>query len=365
MPALVLQPGGWLPVPYAIYCGRGEGSDGIDAALGHGSGNHSTFAIQVNWSDLTDACYNLTGFYFWDLSSNYLNRTLPKRHPIFQHHYVSRLTSIKPLYLVGKDATWQPGPFPKYQRALISIDFCQPHYGILSDTKLDTLYPPVTISGVKYRQEWLRYFEPASEIGVEYQQIEAGKMKYAEGAGGVQPTAGTTVVNIPLLEPLSKGTVSYIWKFVPYRGFISQKTLRPENVIKFIGTVNSAPFPGFDSTTYQAGTLRFDGYKVVQINEAPYPESYVGAGIDVGNDGENQFWPSITLDIQLTWSFFDPPHQNSALQGHNLVPYRVVGGDGAPTTGSSWYLASSDGTNTGARILKLADHRAMFLRSTT
>ncbi len=377
-PVLTLQNGFWLPVKYAIATGRGAGADGIDGTFGHGNQNGATCVVQVYWADVKDAIYALLGHYQWDITSNWLNRTLPKRHPFFDHLYASRITGIHPVGFESKEQ-WPVGPFPSYHHVNIVVGFNQPHYPLLKDFTLDKTYPPVTITvpadplvpviatAVNVRQEWRRWFEWTPEMGIDTQMVEAGSMRYAEGTGNPAQPAVNQLYNSPTANQIPTGTVTGVWRQVPYRGLVSPTTFRADNLIMelgtfrtLIGTVNINEFMG-----YPAGTLRYDGFRYLSWNETPYPENYVSGGVEIGNNGDDQLWPSLTLDVQLIWSYRDPPHQNSAYRGHNLVPFRIVDSSGTATTlASSWYLATSTGNPaTGARLLPLADHRLLFYRA--
>jgi hypothetical protein len=343
---------GWLSVPWAHYIGGGSGSDGTDAALGHGpAGNQATFPILVNWDDVNQAIVELCGEYFFSSGpDHYLTRILPKQHPMWPMLYVSRVVSVKPMKWTGKDFTLA-SRFSDYRYAMLSLLFQQPKYPLLTDQALDAKFPPVAIGGTNYRQEWYRYCEPTPKVGIETLSTEAGAWKFAEGTGGTQPTAGSTLVTAPTLQPLSKGPLLYLWRNVPYYGLFSPTTGRPEKLIAAAGTVNSVAFPGANG--YPVGTLRFDSYDFV-FNEAPYPASRFLAGLAAEDQPPNTYRPSLTVDVTLAWTFFDPPHSHSASRGHNLAPYR-----GDPD--GSWYLITSpDGAAGSAKICPSSDHRKIF-----
>lgn len=244
----------------------------------------------------------------------------------------------------------EPGPFPTYTHALVTVDCVQPRYPILTDETLDRLYPPVNIGGTMVRQEWRRFVQWAPNHGIETLSIEAGSMRYAEGGGVDEPTVNTAF-NSPTSQTLAKGNLIGTWMTVPYRGLVSQTTLKPERIKAAIGTVNTVEFMG-----YAPGVLRFDGYRFI-YGEAPYPEDFVNAGNLSGNQGEDQLWPSMTVDVELTWSIWDPPSKGTYF-GHNLVPYRNTA-----NTSGKWFLATTNGDPAGARIFTASDHRLIFLRS--
>src|SRR5262249_11329817 len=148
-----------------------------------------------------------------------------------------------------------------------------------------------------------------------------GSMKYAEGTGTNQPLGGTTVYQTPIGQYLSKPCLVGIWRAVPYYGLFSPTTFRPENLLNALGSLNNATFMGNPTSAPNAysGTLRFEGWNFT-FNEAPYAPAQqglvVGGLFDIGFD---MFWPSLTVDVELVFSFFDPPHAHSSYRGHNLV----------------------------------------------
>lgn len=354
-----LQMNGWISVPWAHATGRGAGSDGVDGAMGHGpSGNQCTFTIQVHFSDVQQAIIDLCGKHVWNIGTGNLDRTLPKQHPIFPHLYVNRITSIKPVHFIVKTSQLLTSTWSSYDFVLLSILFTQPKYPIVSDAGLDRKFPLVEVpvgSGNFYRQEWQRFVEWTWQTGDETLSMEAGSMKYAEGTGTNQPTAGAAF-NSPIGQYLGKPSLVAVWRQVPYLGLFSPTNYRPNNLVSALNTLNNVTYFNCPGAT-QSGTLRFTGWNF-SFNEAPYPPKELGIALggllDLGID---TLWPSVTVDVQLVWSFFDPPHAHSSYRGHNLVPYRVIGN---PDPQGSWYLATLDGNTTGAGIFPTTDPRLIF-----
>jgi hypothetical protein len=319
---------GLVSVPYSIFCGH-EGSAGQDASLGHGTGgNQATLILQVAAPDLEQAFQDLLGLYTVDAIDPLtappwrVARTVPARHPIYDWLRCSRITGCKGVKLTGKDTVTGPSPQPTFNHYLVSCLFTQPHYSIYSDSDLDTKFPPVTASdGKHYRQEWRRWCVWGGVPSVEAMTREAGSMVWVEtGAGG--PTIGSAF-NSPWPRFLQKQDIVCRWCNVPaFDGLLSSATAtieRPINLENALYTVNDAPFRG-----YPAGTLLFRGYNTAW-NEAPYP-----SGATIGGRGPTNY-PSLTMDVELAFTFFDPPN-GSTTRGHNLAPF-------APATGGNgkWY----------------------------
>lgn len=350
----VLQMNGWISVPWAVYTGQGGGNEGMDGALGHGpSGNQQVFTILVGIDDVQTAITEICGSYKFnnDTAEHYLDRKLPKQHPWQTWLFANRVVSIKPMVASAK-TNRGVGSFPVYRYAMLTILFTQPHYPILSDGVLDANFAPINIGGVNSRQEWERFCLWTPQGGIEAFVKEAGQsFKWAEGTGVAQPLAGDAFPS-PQMVTIPKGTLTCVWYNVPMYGLLSPTTRRPENIIAALGTINSVAF-----RNYPIGTLRFDNY-VIQWNEAPYPPDALQ---QFAGNGMSEFaWPSLTGDVTLNWTHWDPPHSHSGSRGHNLAPYRSLT---QPDPDASWYLITVDGNAAHAGIYSTSDHRLIFRRS--
>jgi hypothetical protein len=333
-PLLQRQSPGFISVPYGIYSGRGEGSTGIDAAIGHGpQGNQATLILQAHLDDLNQALLDLLGFYeVQRVFPARLNRTVPPRHPLYGSLRCSRITGVKPVRLLGKatplDPVNMPGAsvFPVHDHYLITCLFTQPKWPMYTDGDLDRIYPPVVASdGNAYRQEWRRWTCWTETATVESVTREAGSLKWAEG-GGTGPTIGNDF-NSPWPRFLQKQELVCRWAQVPaFRGLLSSAAATPERPLNLeagLYTVNDATFRG-----YPAGTLLFKGWALTW-NEAPY-----------GSDDFAGRTPSLTVDVELYFLYFDPP-PGGATRGHNLAPFSPpAGGDGL------WYKVVEKNTST-------------------
>ncbi len=351
-----LQNNSWLPsgIPWAHYIGRSSGSDGTDAALGHGpSGNQATFPIQVAWDDVPTAITDLLGVYTFDSGTKFLQRTLPLQHPLFKWLRCTRVVSIKPMKWDSKQHYFV-GAWSHYTHALLSLLFTQLKYPVVTDTFLDTNFPPVDVdgNGTLYRQEWLRWTERTPNIGSELFTLDQGTMFFVEGGNPGGPAVGAQL-NVPVGQPISVGDFLLVWRHVPMFGLFSSTTYRPENLILGVNKVNTTPFLG-----YPAETLLFAGYNI-SYNEVPYPPESMG--IVLGNQGDtgvNQLWPSLTCDVTLQMRFKDPP-PGGATRGWNLQPWR-----GDLKTGLKsdfkWYRCNSTGLVGGALPLGTYDFRKLF-----
>lgn len=349
----------WIPWENALYIGA-KGNDGIDAALGHGpSGNQATFAVLCNWDDILEVIPSILGEHFYDATKPNLNRILPKRHPVFTHLYASRITSIKPMVFTEKERRITGANFGKWRAVMLMVLFQQPRYAVLSDNGLDKTFPPVDIGGTFYRQEWMRFAEYTWASAGETLSRPASSMKWAEGTGAGGPPAQPTATD-PFPSPmgffLAKPDFAMTVRHWPYYGLFSPTTYRPENLLSAYNRVNSATFMSFP-----AGTLLLKGWQIT-MNECPYPSSRVLGAVIGANQGDEQLWPSITCDVTLQFSYFDPPHANSAYRGHNLAPHNS---GNTTTEAPEWYLISSNGsTTTGSRLFGSYDYRKMWAKAT-
>jgi hypothetical protein len=342
---------GWLTVPWAHYTGRGSGSDGTDGALGHGpSGNQFVFPIQVRAGDVPQAIQELCGAYVFDDNTKWLNRTLPKQCPAlgFGHLYVNRITSVKPMHWIGKAGVPVGGGFvnwSSYDFALLTVLFTQPHYPLLSDGYLDFHFPPVDVDavGTFYRQEWYRYTERVPTVAGDILTVEAGTFKWAEGGAAPAPTVGA-LLQTPVGQPLTVGDFALVWRQVPLYGLFSPATYRPESLILGANTVNKTAFLG-----YPAETLCFVG-ATFSWNETPYPAGALQQAFVLRPVGQEQPFPSLTVDVNLVFKFKDPP-PGASTRGWNLQPWR---GD------MKWYRATTDGTAGGPAMLTAYDFRKLF-----
>jgi hypothetical protein len=329
-------------VPYSIYSGRGTGGEGIDARFQHGqNGNQATLVIQVRANDLEQALLDLLGSAKFDAATGYLKRTLPAQHPLFTWLFCTAVVGVRPVKLRGVSQTlFTASPWPDFDHCLVSLAFTQPKYPLMDDASLDAAYPPVTVGGTAYRQEWERYCEYAWTGSTLTLSREGGSFKWVEG-----PNAGAAFQS-PLPQHLSNPDFLVLWRQVPYYGLFSPTTRRPESLLAGINTVNSAAFLG-----NEVGTVAFRNF-TISFNEAPYHP--INGGVPVVALAQGFNWPSLTCDVALQFNYFRPDPGTVNYRGHNTAPNR---------TDNKWYLVTVDGTAGGTTIYPTYDHRKLFARS--
>jgi hypothetical protein len=317
------QLNGVTTVAYSIYTGRGAGSDGIDGALGHGpSGNQAALSIQVDADDVPLALSDLLGYFDRTAETGYLHRNVPAIHPQFPWLYCTRVTGMHGVKILGKKTFFSP--WPDWDHVVLVCLFQQPKYRVLSDSILDKLYPPVNVGGTNYRQEWQRYVTKIPQSVTEaLTQQPSSFFAWAEGGGANHPVVNA-LVPTPQVQFLPKQDVTLLWSQVPkVRGLESSAAATLDRPINLESTyvVNNNTFLG-----YPAGTLLYKGFRYASINEAPYP---------LGLAFSRQTDPSLTVDVELFFTYFNPP-AGGATAGHNLAPF----------TDGLWWKIYDAGTHT-------------------
>lgn len=164
------------------------------------------------------------------------------------------------------------------------------------------------------------------------------------GGAGTGPTTGPsgTAFNGSQFIRVSKTDYKMLWRQVPLNYFAGETSftagdeasfLMPsaKRLVKGLGRLNSAPFPGANSP-FVAGTLLFKG-----VEEIPYQQP-------LRTTTEFGLFAS---DFLLTFEHFDPTRDSTAVtnppsstplkRGHLLFPFRPTG---------KWYYASSGTTVT-------------------
>ena len=336
-------------IPWAHWIGH-DGNDGQDGTSGFEEGNQQVMAFQVYWTDAYQAAQLLMGvnrIFKSPGQSNTLDRIPPARHPNYPWLRCSRLTGIKGHKWLGKADTQSQSTASYYQYAIITATFTMPKYRVLSDTELDHLFP--WVGG--QRQEWQRWLNFAPQIGVETLSRE-GKLNYswADAPTG-QPFGKAATFVSPVAQALPKGDLCPVWTRVPlYNALYSSSAASlncPINMDACVGTLNLTPFLG-----RPAQTLRFNGYRIVQVESPTDPEDM---NLPKG-------YPPLVANVELSWSYWNPPidPMGTLLRGHNLAPYPAA-------VPGYWYPITADGIlaheaeNPGSGIYGVTEHAQIFL----
>jgi hypothetical protein len=197
-------------------------------------------------------------------------------------------------------------------------------------------------------KEWLRSFGHVSKqaqldlITAEGANDESS-LFWAEG-GGDGPTAGPSAGSaFNGTQYVRRQTTQFklVWRNVQTEYTCGQMDFTeaeydtflmplPRRLVRALGTVNDAPFPG-SASRYKAGTLLFSA-----LEENTYQQP-------VRTDSEFGLWAS---DYTFTFDYFDPPRDPAAYTnpggasvkyGHHLFPWRRT---------RYWYLATSGSSST-------------------
>jgi hypothetical protein len=191
---------------------------------------------------------------------------------------------------------------------------------------------------------------------------DAAALFWAEG-GGDGPVAGsspTSAFNGTQYVRRQSTQFKIQWKCVPIEYTCGEMIFTeddydtfllplPRRLVRQLGTVNDAPFPGTNSK-YKAGTLLFSA-----LEEVSYQ-------LPVRTDQEFGMWAA---DYTFTFDYFDPPRDPAAVTnpsgrtvkyGHHLFPWRKT---------RYWYLAtagsaSDRGTYDGVTALEATAFTDMF-----
>ena len=297
-----------------------------------------------------------------------LNRTPPMAHPIFEWLYCTRITSIKG-YVPTSKAVFPHAisnvvtTVPQFY--ILNLLFQQPKYRMLSDDDLNRLFGNTT------QNEWQRFVEGWPHPRTENIGLESGVLGWAEtgiglGSDGVTGQIGPKL-NDPLTsqvsQPLKGQDITLTWKRVPMAGLFSAQGIqqgkwRAVNLENALQTVNASVIFG-----YPIGTLKFVGYKLRPIESALPPETQTGTTELVGA-------PNLLFDVDLSWTFSDPPYDLSAnggfpTRGHNLSPWRgkINSGSSDGTGNILWYKFAANTkppSSKGSVMFPFWEHSSIF-----
>jgi hypothetical protein len=257
-----------------------------------------------------------------------------------------------------------PGYAPEYHacyaRADVTVRFRPVYYQQWSD------YDPTW--DARAGKEWLRNFGCLNKayeldlISAEGANDEA-TLYWAEGVvngAGDGPRSPGDPFNGSQFVRVNKTRIRMIWKNVPVEYACGEVVLNdaniateimplPRRLVRALGMVNSAAFPG-SSSPYGAGTLLLSG-----VEEILYQQP-------VRTDTDYGLWAA---DYILTFDYTNPPINDSAVtnpagqtrkRGWHLYPWRVDG---------KWYFASKGaagvrGTYSGRSQLEEMDFHDLF-----
>jgi hypothetical protein len=307
---------------------------------------------------------------------------------------------------------------------ILTCLFQQPKYRVLSDATLaapqttdmvDSPWHPNGNAGATFRAEYERYLEgwPRSRVETITQEartaffVETGTGQDAQNGGaqiqgangplvgpggGVfgalvnngqpfNPATGTGggPVSFPSPWPsiLKKADLVKRWKRVPAVGLLDDfgtgRAVMLDLALQTVDAGDQLAATGFGLFNYPIGTLKFEGYQLTPLESPIQPNTLPGNAPPLGMG-------NIFFDVDLAWSFFDPPWDLTAMsaanappwtggpsRGHNLGPWRgVVAGD--RTGNNLWYriggsapTGNKPGANDGDPLLfPYFDQRLMF-----
>ena len=207
------------------------------------------------------------------------------------------------------------GSWPQY---VFTLEFTPRPYSVLKDEAINVIPDGswTDEAGVAqvltYADEWLRYVEridePISEVltgqqGVGYKFVTAS----------TSAPHGTAIPGGPQLR-IARRKITLRWHDVPYRFMTSANS----NLARYAGRINQATF-----LTFAAGSLLFEGARLVSRNPPPFPETEKLPGWDSTYYGYEQ-----VATVDLLFEHVDrvatdaptPSNTNFIAAGHNLFP---------------------------------------------
>lgn len=223
-----------------------------------------------------------------------------------------------------------------YEEALLSVRYRNFLYRFRND---DDIANP--------EDEWQRYTFIQTEPRVEALTVTGGmsQLTFAEGAGGAQPTAGTTKFGAPIAAILSKKGIVVNWYDVPYE-YLSenQHIFLPTKLDAIMGKVNTDLFLG----EFEPGTLLAEPYRYTISTWSVRPE--------------DQLDPLRKVTLAIPFTFFDPTRGAATplARGHNLMPWSGDGTGVAPGGDAKFYLCTRTGAAGGERLIPGADFSGIF-----
>lgn len=360
MPVPELQNNGWIGIPWAEFIGK-DGSHGASWNSTYEGESQSTFQILVNWVDGPAAEIYLLGSSRYDDNTGLLFRTMPARHPYKPSQFADKIISAQPLRWDSKAQSFSSAfvgtsagvPLSQYQWWLLTIGFVTPKYRVLSDSDLQRIYGA--------SQEWRRF----CEAHIEYHSTTLSKngqtWRWAATA------AGGPTLNEALSAPFGKSwngqTVILRWRRLPRRGLYTESgegLFFNKNLSGCINRVHNGNTDlwGLPGNVY-SGVLRFDGAKATPI-ASPFDPAAQG----LTATSINAF-----IDLELTFSVWDPPFGDTTFVNPNNLPDGMRGHNLAPNPGDNlWYLISTGGnvggTPSGALIFPTTDLSTVFQLAT-
>lgn len=221
-----------------------------------------------------------------------------------------------------------------YKWALVTVRYRNFMYRFREDEEI----PDSTV-------EYLRNCWVQSEPHVEALTVTGGQsmLKFAE-TGPNGPAIGTPFP-APIAMLLSKKRLTIQWYGVPWEYLSDDADIfTPTKFDRIIGKVNADEFMG----RYEPGTLLAEPYRYTPSTWAVPPQD--------AND------PLRKVDIFLPMLFFDPPRGGTAptVRGHNLMPWGGTGKEPNPGGNGKFFLATRDGSTTGATLLESEDYQPVF-----
>lgn len=288
----------------------------------------ATEVRDVDAGQLTQFITGVLGYSVAGNGNGGITRFLPKQHPSAFYLWASRVGNIQGIAPQGM-FTDAHGENAKWKTYRVTIQYETPLYQVLKDGEVIG----AAQSGETTTQEWRRFTIWSMEPSVEFIQLRNGVFEYDPTTlptGSLQANNRRVVANYGQQLRLSKVKITANWIQVPDAGLFpggSSVSIYAANQINGLGCVNYNLFMG----QFKPGTLRFDGFK---------PQARVMPTTP------NQTVRPIAWDVQMTFTYFEPPKGefipigDGTDYGHNLIPL--------PTNGL-WYPSYVNGSTSWPR----------------
>lgn len=256
-----------------------------------------------------------------------LARTLPKAHPrcpFLFAHAISDVTGLGSASYRAADEDDLEAPlivpgFADYDLYVLSVDFSQRPYAVLSDESVGEPYlinwtqadgaPANSVAADEYLRFTDYQITPAPEIA----SAQQGQMLFR--AEGGDPPNGVPFSGFPRIV-IPKALISFDWYQVPFDYIDDEDSF----ITDYIGTINQADWYGFP-----AGSLLYSGCQISKRYTPPFPERTAWYG-------SVAFSTSKLCDVRFVFEYTKreagsplptPSNENWIAAGHNLLPWLV------------------------------------------
>jgi len=325
IPLLSIHPGSNLTFPWTIFTSRGQTPTEMSFSK---DGQRIAEILITDWSlDINKVIPEIVG-YPRRVDVAKLTRNLPMRHPQYFWLYGRSVPKMQPYKALGKLQVGY-GPTAYHLYNLLTVVYESLPFEVRTDAQVSTYTVP----------EFNRFTEKYYDAGAEYLSLERrGAFKFIPEAGG-DLTSRTIHNDLPKLT--TKADLTWIWHDIPHNGLFTTSGV-PTNVEAGLGKVNSLAFP--DANGFPAGTLLMLGAKITPTT-APVSPHVLGLADNVD--------PPRLWRVEYKVKYYNPP-PGGTYRGHNTLPKF----DGSANL--KWYLATTDGTTTGATTYETYDFAKFF-----